>query len=94
MKNLILIAIQLYWKLIPAQKRRRCIFRKSCSHYVFDITKQEGFLKGIKAFQFRYQNCRSGFELFKNPMANETQMILPSKVVVGSEEIAERLLTN
>jgi uncharacterized protein len=92
MNYLILIIIQLYWKLIPAKNRRRCIFKKSCSHYVFDTAKKEGFLKGIQAFKFRYQNCRSGFKLFKNPITNETQMVLPSKVVVGSEEIAERFI--
>ena len=93
MKHLILIVIQLYWKLIPARNRRRCIFKKSCSNYVFDTTKKEGFYKGIKALKFRYQNCRSGFELFKNPVINETRMILCSKIVIDSSEIAERFLT-
>lgn len=94
MKHLLLIAIHLYWKLIPVKNRRRCIFKKSCSHYVFDIAKEQGFWEGIRAFHFRFQNCRSGFALFKNPITNEIQMILPSKVIVGSEEIADRLLTN
>ena len=92
MKYVILFAIQCYWNCIPKRKRKKCIFKKSCSHYVFETTKEKGFLEGLKAFQFRYSNCRGGFEIFKNPLTHETQMLLPSKTVISSEEIAERLI--
>ncbi|MFV5688908.1 membrane protein insertion efficiency factor YidD [Flavobacterium sp. ZT3R25] len=92
MKYLILFAIRLYWILIPQNKRKKCVFKKSCSNYVFEITQTEGFIKGLSAFRFRYQNCRGGFEIFKNPISNKTQMLLPSGIVIEKEEIAERLL--
>lgn len=92
MKYLILFAIRLYWILIPQNKRKKCVFKKSCSNYVFEITQTEGFIKGLVAFRFRYQNCRGGFEIFKNPINNKTQMLLPSGIVIEKEEIAERLL--
>lgn len=92
MKYLILFAIRLYWILIPQHKRKKCVFKKSCSNYVFEITQMEGFIKGLNAFRFRYQNCRGGFEIFKNPINNKIQMLLPSGIVIEKEEIAERLL--
>jgi uncharacterized protein len=92
MKNLILLTIQLYWFFKPNSSMPKCIFKKSCSHYVYETTQKEGFLKGLTAFWFRYQNCRGGFEIFENPMNNKTQMLLPSRIVLDYDEIAERLL--
>ncbi|WP_394773460.1 membrane protein insertion efficiency factor YidD [Flavobacterium sp.] len=92
MKYVILFIIQLYWKFIPPSNRKRCIFKKSCSNHVFEITQKEGFFKGLQAFQFRYKNCRGNFQLFKNPINNQIQMILPSQIIIDREEIAERLI--
>lgn len=92
MKYIILFIIRLYWKFIPSSKRRKCIFKKSCSNHVFEVTQKEGFIQGLKAFQFRYQNCRGNFQIFKNPISNKVQMILPSQQIIDGEEIAERLL--
>lgn len=92
MKYLILLAIKMYWTLIPKSKRKRCIFRTSCSNYVYQITKNEGFTNGLRAFNFRYRNCRGNFEIFKNPINQKTQMLLPSKSIIDNEEIAERLI--
>jgi putative component of membrane protein insertase Oxa1/YidC/SpoIIIJ protein YidD len=92
MKHLILLSIQLYWLSKPKNCKPKCIFKKSCSHYVYEITQQEGFLKGLEAFKFRFENCRNGFELFKNPTNNRTNMLLPSKIIIEENEIAERLL--
>ena len=92
MKNLILIAIRMYWILIPQNKRRKCIFKKSCSNHVFEITKKEGLLKGLDAFWFRFQNCRGDFEVFVNPHNSKTQMQLPSGLIIEEQEIAERLI--
>jgi len=92
MKHLILLAIKMYWSCIPASKRKKCIFKKSCSNYVFEITQKEGFINGLKAFRFRYKNCRGNFTIFKNPINNQIQMILPSQIVIDRDKIAERLL--
>lgn len=84
--------IQFYWFVKSKNSKPKCIFKKSCSHYVYEIAKQQGFLKGLKALKFRFENCRNGFELFKNPINNTTNMLLPSKIIVEENEIAERLL--
>jgi uncharacterized protein len=60
---------------------------------VYEIAQQQGFLEGLKALRFRYKNCRYGFEIFRDPINNNIQILLPSKIALDSEEIAERLLT-
>ncbi|MBF4507905.1 membrane protein insertion efficiency factor YidD [Flavobacterium sp. JLP] len=92
MKYIILIVIRIYWKIIPPSNRRKCIFKKSCSNHVFEITQKEGFIMGLKAFQFRYKNCRANFSIFQNPIDNKIQMILPSQLIIDKDEIAERLI--
>lgn len=92
MKYIILLVIQMYWKFIPPAKRKKCIFKKSCSNFVFDETYEKGFISGLKAFQFRYKNCRGNFEIFKNPINNQIQMILPTQLIIDREEIADRLI--
>ncbi len=47
---------------------------------------------GIKAFRFRYKNCRHGFEIFKNPIDDSIQVILPNGQIIGELEIAKRLI--
>lgn len=92
MKYCLLFLIKMYWVFKPKTKPAKCIFKKSCSHYVYEETKQKGFLKGFKALVFRIKNCSYGFELFQNPINNEIQMILPNRIIIEEKEIAERLL--
>nr|WP_291871051.1 membrane protein insertion efficiency factor YidD [Maribacter sp.] len=92
MKIFLLIGIKIYWLLMPKSKRKKCIFRTSCSNYVFKITAKGGLWKGLKALKFRYVNCRHGYQLFKNPINNKIHLILPNREVINEENIAERLL--
>lgn len=92
MKYILILIIRLYWLLKPKQKPQKCIFKKTCSHYVFDITKEQGFFKGFQALYFRYKNCRHGYEIFRNPITGKVQMILPSNFIIESKEISERIL--
>lgn len=88
MRFFLLIAIKIYWKVTPKSKRGSCIFRKSCSGFVFEQTSQNGFWSGIKAFGFRFENCRHGFTIFTNPMDGSLQLILPNNEVLDEELIA------
>jgi putative component of membrane protein insertase Oxa1/YidC/SpoIIIJ protein YidD len=92
MKQVLLLIIHCYWRLIPEEKRRCCVFKKSCSNYVFEITKQDGFLAGAKALLFRYNNCRGEFTFFKNPLTLRTQVVLKSGVIVEDYELSENIL--
>ena len=91
MKNLLILLIRIYWFLIPPKKRRKCIFRISCSRYVHEKAKSEGFISGLKAFQYRFQNCRSGSYIIENP-SGEIQIILPNQQILNETEISERFI--
>lgn len=46
---------------MPKKNRRVCIFKESCSKYVFRITNRWGFKKGILALKKRRRICRNGY---------------------------------
>jgi uncharacterized protein len=92
MKYSILLMIRLYWFFKPKNSKPKCIFRTSCSHYVYEITQKQGFLKGLKSLLFRFRNCRYGFEIFENPITKNVEMLLPNKTVIDSNGIAKRLI--
>jgi putative component of membrane protein insertase Oxa1/YidC/SpoIIIJ protein YidD len=91
-KAVLLSAIKLYWLFKPKGKPASCIFRKTCSHYVYQETFNKGLFLGLKALKFRINNCRNGFELYTDSVNKRTYMILPNKNVIDEKEIAERLL--
>lgn len=65
MKFLLLLAIRVYWK-IPTKLHQRCIFRETCSHYVYRIASKQGFIAGIKALLERNELCRPGYVVYKS----------------------------
>lgn len=92
MKHFLLIIIRLYWITIPESKRNKCLFRKSCSRYVFDITTEQGFIKGVKAFYYRFKNCRHGSVLYTDSVTGKKKLVLPNNQIVEEHEIAEYIL--
>lgn len=91
MKYLIIFVIRLYW-LIPKSRRRKCIFRISCSKCIYKTAMNEGFIAACYAFKYRYKNCRYGYELFRNPITNDLEIRLPNNDIVPQKDIAERFL--
>jgi uncharacterized protein len=91
MKFLLLGIIRTYWILVPEFRRRKCIFKNSCSNYVYEITEQKGFINGMRALKFRINNCKPEFDVFTNPITGQRQMILRDGQIVDENEIAERL---
>jgi putative component of membrane protein insertase Oxa1/YidC/SpoIIIJ protein YidD len=83
MKWLLLLIIQIYW-LIPKKYRRSCIFKVSCSRYVFEITIREGFINGCRAFNKRFYQCRPGYTEYKAVEGN--WILLADKTVVHKSE--------
>ena len=63
MKHLFRVLIQAYWILIPEKHRKTCLFRESCSRYVYRETTKNGFLAGIGAIRQRFLVCRTEYEL-------------------------------
>ncbi|WP_185226426.1 membrane protein insertion efficiency factor YidD [Chryseobacterium indologenes] len=92
MKKLITLPIKLYWWTIPPHKRRKCLFKTSCSKHVYIQTTTEGFFSGLKALHYRYYNCRSRAMVIKNPLTGKLQIILPNNHVLNEQEISDRFI--
>jgi len=92
MKIILLLVIRIYWVVFPQNKRRKCIFRVSCSKHVYQIASERGLLRGLIALKYRYQNCRTGFHLFENHIDDSKMMILPSGQLLLENEISERFI--
>lgn len=92
MRYFVLTAIRLYWLVIPPDKRRKCIFKRSCSKYVFDTTSKDGFWDGNRAFRFRIKNCNADFDIITDYKSGIRNMRLKDGVLIDESEIAERLL--
>lgn len=92
MKYLLLLIIKTYWLIIPASKRKKCIFRKSCSKYVYEETTNNGIISGLKAFKYRFENCRAGAHFIENPITGNFQIILPNNQILDEKDISERFI--
>lgn len=64
MRYLLLLAIRIYWA-IPTKLHSKCIFKETCSHYVYRIAKQQGLVAGIKALKERNRLCRPGYVVYR-----------------------------
>jgi uncharacterized protein len=90
MKLLLLLLIKLYWKVIPEQKRRSCLFKETCSHYVFRHADEGGFFIGIRALLHRKRTCRKGFQLYSSLSGFEIELADGS--IIKEDEISPHLL--
>lgn len=63
MRLLLLLGIRLYWRLWPERLRRSCLFRESCSRYVYRVTARAGASAGFAALWERARTCRGGYNI-------------------------------
>ncbi|MDY0905026.1 membrane protein insertion efficiency factor YidD [Pedobacter sp. CFBP9032] len=92
MKFLLLAIIRMYWALKDKNQAPKCIFSVSCSRHVYNVACNEGLFKAIKAFTYRYKNCRSGYHISTDPSNEQNILILPDGTRLKQHEIAERLI--
>jgi hypothetical protein len=90
MKFAFLLIVRLYWKVIPEKKRRNCLFKETCSHYVYRNTVESGFFKGFRALCQRFKRCRKGYHLYTGLTGFEIELADGS--VIKEDEISPRLL--
>jgi hypothetical protein len=50
---------------VPENRRRKCLFKTSCSQYIYRKTKERGLREGLRAFYFRMQNCNSNYQIIE-----------------------------
>lgn len=91
MKYLILIFIRIYWIIIPSGKRKSCLYKESCSRYIYRIAKTQGFKPGIKAFWRRWKTCRPGYGYLWNEDTGRFDLVLKEGTILPFEHVADGL---
>ena len=86
MNKIVLLLIRIYW-LTPDRWRRKCLFKESCSHHVYRITKSQGLLKGWEAFVKRFNTCRPNYAFYDTIDGRQW-------VVLNDQSVVERGVTN
>ncbi|NLA16368.1 MAG: membrane protein insertion efficiency factor YidD [Bacteroidales bacterium] len=90
MKWLFLLFIKLYWKVVPESRRPNCLFKETCSHFVYKETVDKGFHSGLIALLQRIKKCRNGYTLYTSEQGLE--MRLADGSVIGEDEISPYIL--
>jgi putative component of membrane protein insertase Oxa1/YidC/SpoIIIJ protein YidD/endonuclease/exonuclease/phosphatase family metal-dependent hydrolase len=90
MKAILLLLIRMYWRILPEHKRRPCVFKQTCSTYVYHHTVEHGFLKGISALLYRMKKCRPGYKLIAN--GNSFELRLADGTLISEEQISDSIL--
>lgn len=90
MRLILIVIIKLYWLLIPKHRRRRCLFKKSCSIYVYEITKSEGLISGLGALRYRINNCNSHYNIMK--INGEKVLVSKTNKVFNKKQINTSIL--
>lgn len=93
MKHFLLYFIKLYWLFIPADKRRTCIYHKSCSRHVFDITTENGLLFGLKALTTRIKTCRPNHKVIYLDKENTLLIQLSNGTILQQNEISKNIVS-
>ncbi|MFM5893100.1 MAG: hypothetical protein ACKOQM_01525 [Novosphingobium sp.] len=75
MRWMIRAIIRTYWLLIPAYRRRKCLFKESCSRHVYRET-DAGFHDAIRAFRYRFGACRPGYVRLETKDADGTALFM------------------
>lgn len=91
MKYVLLGIVKLYWVLFPKQKRRHCIFKESCSKYVYRNT-NKSFILGILALKRRFQECRSGYTIYKDLHKGTFEVVLSNGRIIKGNKISDKLI--
>jgi putative component of membrane protein insertase Oxa1/YidC/SpoIIIJ protein YidD len=93
MRHFLLYIIKLYWFFIPADKRRTCIYHKSCSRHVYDITSEKGLFFGLKALTIRIKTCRPNHEIIYLDKENTLLIKLSDGTTLQENEIASNIVS-
>lgn len=80
----------MYWLLTPKSKRRKCLFNKSCSNYVFEKTISEGLFSGLKALKFRINNCNPNYSIIE--LNGEQVLVSKTHQIFKEEELRNSIL--
>ena len=58
---LLALAVRAYWIFWPKRWKKTCIYKESCSRYVYRLALETGTLAGLAGFFRRMRTCRTGY---------------------------------
>jgi uncharacterized protein len=62
-KHILLLGIQAYWAFWPRRWKRTCLYRETCSRFVYRTTQEDGCIAGLRALTCRYFTCRPQYSI-------------------------------
>lgn len=68
------LGVRFYWQWWPHRWKRSCLFRESCSQFVYRVAGESGSLAGLGAFWYRVRTCRPGYHL--NVAGDQVELVL------------------
>lgn len=93
MARLILWLISLYRRSIPPHKRRRCLFRESCSQHIERIAREHGGFAAMKAFMARARSCRPGYSFEWSTNAATWSLLCADGSKVSETMVSEQIVS-
>jgi putative component of membrane protein insertase Oxa1/YidC/SpoIIIJ protein YidD len=90
MKNIFLFIIKIYQVFIPKRFRGECLFKESCSHYVYRLTKENGFSDGISALRYRVHHCKPNYFITENK--GKILLITAQHKVIEEEFLSKNII--
>ena len=90
MKFILLLAVRIYWFAIPASRRRRCLFRESCSMHVYRTATDLGFRSGMSALRTRFKLCRPGYSWHGD--GADVRLVARNGVTIGLSELSDAMV--
>ena len=89
---MLLLLIRLYWRHVPENKRKICLFQESCSKYVYRINSEKGLIAGLRALYKRVKSCNNRYEIIK--LGNEIVLITSDGQNFDQQKINTKLLAS
>lgn len=93
MRSVIILWIHLYRYFIPPAKRRRCLYRESCSQHVERIARERGGFAAIKAFLARARHCRPGYGFEWDADSNAWFLVCANGAKIPDVMVSEHILS-
>lgn len=86
----LLWVIRSYWNLVPVHRRRECLFRVTCSQFVYKALLENGIREGWEALKTRNRRCRPGYQVLHSQ--GKFLVRFADGGEASEEEIAEHVL--
>jgi putative component of membrane protein insertase Oxa1/YidC/SpoIIIJ protein YidD len=86
----LVLAIRFYWAVWPARWRRNCVYRESCSRYVYRAALEGGLAGGLRALRERHRTCRPGYGILRHHGA--AWLVLADGSVLSASEASATAL--